>query len=153
MVTRARFAELRSKGGEKVILVRKETSPEDIIGMNAAAGILTARGGMTSHAAVVARGMGRCCIVGCGALDIDPAAGLMRIGDVTIREGDPITLDGGTGEVILGTAPTILPELGSAFQELMRWADRVRKLKVRTNADTPQDAEVARTNVTSLSSQ
>jgi pyruvate,orthophosphate dikinase len=140
----AAVAEARAKGGEKVILVRKETSPEDIVGMHASEGILTKHGGMTSHAAVVARGMGKCCVVGCGALDIDPVAGLARFGDVIVREGDAITLDGSTGEVILGAAPTVLPELGGAFKQLMQWADRFRKLRVRTNADTPQDASVAR---------
>ncbi len=140
----ADVAEARAKGGEKVILVRKETSPEDILGMHASEGVLTKHGGMTSHAAVVARGMGKCCVVGCDALDIDYEARLMRLGDVVVREGDAITLDGSRGEVILGSAPTVLPELGGAFDELMKWADRCRKLKVRTNADTPQDAYVAR---------
>ena len=137
-------AEVHAKAGEKVVLVRIETSPEDIHGMHAAEGILTARGGMTSHAAVVARGMGKCCVAGCGALQIDYAAGEMRAGGHLIRAGDLITLDGSSGEVMLGSVPTIMPELGGAFSELMRWADRFRKLKVRTNADTPQDAAVAR---------
>jgi len=140
----AQAAEARAKAGEKVILVRVETSPEDILGMNASEGILTARGGMTSHAAVVARGMGRCCVVGCSGFEIDIARRVMHIGDATVREGDALTLDGSTGEVILGRAPTVLPELGAAFSLLMKWADRFRKLKVRTNADTPQDAAVAR---------
>jgi pyruvate,orthophosphate dikinase len=139
----AESAEARSKAGEKVILVRAETSPEDILGMNASEGILTARGGMTSHAAVVARGMGKCCVVGCSDLNIDHAERRMRVGDTEICEGDAITLDGTRGEVILGSAPTVLPELGGAFTELMKWADRARKLKVRANADTPQDASVA----------
>src|SRR6056297_1017584 len=130
--------------GEDVILVRKETSPEDIEGMSKANGILTAKGGMTSHAAVVARGMGKCCVAGCGALAVDAARGEMRISDHVVREGDEITLDGSTGEVMLGRAPTVVPELGGAFSELMKWTDRFRVLKVRTNADTPQDAEVAR---------
>jgi pyruvate,orthophosphate dikinase len=140
----AESAEALAKAGEKVILVRAETSPEDIVGMNAAEGILTARGGMTSHAAVVARGMGKCCVVGCSSLQIDHALRVMRVGDTTVAEGDALTLDGSTGEVILGAAPTVLPELGEAFTRLMRWADGFRKLKVRTNADTPQDALVAR---------
>jgi pyruvate,orthophosphate dikinase len=140
----AETAESRAKAGDKVILVRMETSPEDIVGMNASEGILTATGGMTSHAAVVARGMGKCCVVGCGDLSIDPQRGVMRIGEHELREGDALTLDGASGDVILGSAPTVLPELGGAFDSLMRWADRYRKLKVRTNADTPGDASVAR---------
>jgi len=137
-------AEARAKAGEKVILVRIETSPEDIHGMHAAQGILTARGGMTSHAAVVARGMGKCCVAGCGALSIDYSGEAMRVGEHSVRAGDFITLDGSTGEVMLGEVPTVMPELGGAFSELMKWADRIRKVKVRTNADTPQDAAVAR---------
>jgi pyruvate,orthophosphate dikinase len=137
-------AEALAKEGEKVILVRVETSPEDIVGMKVAEGVLTARGGFTSHAALVARGMGRCCVVGCGALEIDEHLHTLRVGDVTLGEGDSISLDGNTGEVILGRAPTILPKLGSAFGDLMRWADRFRKLEVRTNADTPQEAALAR---------
>jgi pyruvate,orthophosphate dikinase len=144
VVFSADVAEARARAGEKVVLVRVETSPEDIHGMHAAQGILTARGGMTSHAAVVARGMGKCCISGCGALQIDAAAGEMRIDEHVIREGDPLTLDGGTGEVMLGRVPTVTPELGGTFAELMRWADRVRRLRVRTNADTPHDAKIAR---------
>ena len=137
-------AEARARTGEKVILVRVETSPEDIHGMHAAEGILTARGGMTSHAAVVARGMGKCCVSGCGALEIDYAARCMRIAEHVVRDGDPLTVDGSSGEVILGRVPTVTPELGGAFTELMGWADRVRRLRVRANADTPQDAKVAR---------
>jgi pyruvate, orthophosphate dikinase len=137
-------AEARAKAGEKVVLVRIETSPEDIHGMHAAQGILTARGGMTSHAAVVARGMGKCCVAGCGALRIDYAKREMRVEGTVVRAGDFITLDGSTGEVMLGAIPTVTPELGGAFAELMSWADRVRKVKVRTNADTPTDAKVAR---------
>jgi pyruvate,orthophosphate dikinase len=140
----AEQAELRAKGGAKVILVRTETSPEDIVGMHASEGVLTAKGGMTSHAAVVARGMGKCCVAGCGALAINYEQGVMRIGEHLVREGDPLTLDGSTGEVMLGLAPTVVPELGGAFTELMKWTDRMRTLKVRTNADTPEDAEVAR---------
>jgi pyruvate,orthophosphate dikinase len=137
-------AEARAKGGEKVILVRIETSPDDIHGMHAAQGVLTARGGMTSHAAVVARGMGKCCVAGCGELRIDYAAGELRVRGTTLRAGDVITLDGGTGEVMQGEVQTVTPELGGAFAELMRWADKIRKLAVRTNADTPADARVAR---------
>jgi pyruvate,orthophosphate dikinase len=144
VVFSAEHAEARAKGGAKVILVRTETSPEDIVGMNASQGILTAKGGMTSHAAVVARGMGKSCVAGCGVLAINYEKGEMRIGDIVVREGDPITLDGSTGEVMLGAARTVIPELGGAFSELMKWTDRYRALKVRTNADTPQDASVAR---------
>ncbi len=144
VVFSAEQAELRAKGGAKVILVRTETSPEDIVGMHAAEGILTAKGGMTSHAAVVARGMGKTCVAGCGALAINYEQGVMRIGDKLVREGDPLTIDGSTGEVMLGLAPTVIPELGGAFSELMKWTDRLRDLEVRTNADSPEDAEVAR---------
>ena len=136
--------EAKAKAGEKVILVRIETSPEDIHGMNAAEGILTARGGMTSHAAVVARGMGKCCVAGCGDLRIDYASGQMRIGERVIREGDAITLDGTRGEVMLGRVGTVTPALGGAFSDLMNWADRARTMQIRTNADTPQDAKVGR---------
>jgi pyruvate,orthophosphate dikinase len=137
-------AEARAKGGEKLILVRIETSPDDIHGMHAAQGILTARGGMTSHAAVVARGMGKCCVAGCGELRIDYATAEMRVRGVLLRAGDLITLDGSTGEVMQGEVATVTPALGGAFTELMRWADKLRKLQVRTNADTPEDARVAR---------
>lgn len=137
-------AEAKAKIGERVVLVRIETSPEDIHGMHAAQGILTARGGMTSHAAVVARGLGKCCVSGCGSLRIDYAKGEMRVGEYLLRAGDMLTLDGGTGEVILGAVPTVTPKLGAEFGELMRWADQVRKLGVRTNADTPSDAKTAR---------
>jgi pyruvate,orthophosphate dikinase len=129
-----------------VILVRVETSPEDIHGMHAARGILTARGGMTSHAAVVARGMGRPCVSGAGTLAIDAKAGkLFRVGGVArFREGDIITIDGGTGEVMFGAVPTVQPELSGDFGTLMEWADAVRRLKVRTNAETPLDCRTAR---------
>ena len=130
--------------GKRVILVRIETSPEDIEGMNVAQGILTARGGMTSHAAVVARSMGKCCVAGCGGLDIDYSADVLRVMNREIRRGDAITLDGSSGEVFAGTVPTITPELGADFVTFMRWADTFRRLKVRANADTPQDARVAR---------
>lgn len=129
---------------EKVILVRIETSPEDIHGMHAAQGILTARGGMTSHAAVVARGMGKPCVSGAGELRIDYAKKQLQAMGHTIKEGDIITINGGTGEVMLGEIPTVQPQLSSDFETLMGWADATRKLKVRTNAETPLDAEVAR---------
>ncbi|RIL06963.1 MAG: pyruvate, phosphate dikinase [Proteobacteria bacterium] len=137
-------AEAKAKAGEKVVLVRIETSPEDIHGMYAAEGILTARGGMTSHAAVVARGMGKCCVVGCGTLQISYDRGEIRVNDTLVRAGDVITIDGSSGEVILGEVATVTPELGGEFGELMRWADVSRQLEVRTNADTPHDAKVAR---------
>ncbi|MBL0767921.1 pyruvate, phosphate dikinase [Sphingopyxis sp. DHUNG17] len=130
--------------GEAVILVRVETSPEDIHGMHAAKGILTARGGMTSHAAVVARGMGRPCVSGAGGLSIDGAARVLRVAGRELKEGDVITLDGSTGEVMAGEVPTLQPELVGDFGTLMVWADKVRRMKVRTNAETPQDAQVAR---------
>jgi pyruvate,orthophosphate dikinase len=136
-------AEERAQKGEKVILVRLETSPEDISGMHAAQGILTARGGMTSHAAVVARGMGRPCVAGAGMLNIDEHARKARIGELVLGEGDIITLDGASGEVMLGEVPTIQPELTGDFGELMGWVDGVRRLKVRTNAETPLDAATA----------
>lgn len=129
---------------EKVILVRIETSPEDIHGMHAAQGILTARGGMTSHAAVVARGMGKPCVSGAGDLRVDYAKKELKAGNHTIKEGDIITINGGTGEVMLGLIATVQPQLSGDFNELMSWADETRKLKVRTNAETPLDAEVAR---------
>lgn len=137
-------AEKWANEGHKVVLVRVETSPEDIHGMHVSQGILTARGGMTSHAAVVARGMGTPAVCGVGDVKIDYAAKLFKVGDVTVREGDIITLDGSTGEVILGGVATKEPELVGDFGLLMGWADEVRKLRVRTNADTPHDAEVAR---------
>ncbi|MFA5352030.1 MAG: pyruvate, phosphate dikinase [Candidatus Gracilibacteria bacterium] len=137
-------AEKQGKAGKAVILVRKETSPEDIHGMNQAKGILTARGGMTSHAAVVARGMGKCCVAGAESIQVDSQKKQMKIGTKIIREGEVITLDGGTGEVILGKIATIEPKLDKDFAQLMKWADKYRKLKVRANADTPHDAAFAR---------
>jgi pyruvate,orthophosphate dikinase len=131
--------------GKKVILVRIETSPEDIAGMVASQGILTTRGGMTSHAAVVARGMGKCCVAGCGDISVDYRAKTMKVKGYVLKEGDVITLDGGTGEVFLGEVKTIEPELSGTFERLMKVADRVRRLRVRTNADTPKDAQTART--------
>ena len=137
-------AEARSKLGDAVILVRMETSPEDIHGMHAARGILTARGGMTSHAAVVARGMGRPCVSGAGSISIDLAARTMRVGNRVVAEGDRITLDGASGEVMLGEVATVEPELAGDFGLLMEWADKHRRLKVRTNAETPADCRTAR---------
>jgi len=130
--------------GEKVILVRQETSPEDISGMNVAQGILTARGGMTSHAAVVARGMGKCCVSGAEGVIVLEAGKMFKVGDLVVNEGDIITLDGGTGEVLMGQVPTMAPELSGYFAQIMKWADKYRKLGVRTNADTPKDARTAR---------
>ncbi|MBA4349179.1 MAG: pyruvate, phosphate dikinase [Thermodesulfovibrio sp.] len=138
-------AENAAANNEKVILVRTETSPEDIGGMAAAQGILTARGGMTSHAAVVGRGMGKCCVVGCGAIDIHEKEKYFTINDdIIVKEGDSITLNGTTGEVILGEAQLITPILKGDFQIIMKWADEFRKLRVRANVDTPKDARVAR---------
>jgi len=144
VVFNADDAETQAKKGEAVILVRIETSPEDIGGMHAAQGILTARGGMTSHAAVVARGMGKCCVAGCGEIQIDYAAKEFKVKGQTLHEGDFISLDGSLGAVYKGKVKTIEPELSSDFSKLMRWADEMRKLRVRANADTPTDASVAR---------
>ncbi|MCB2083743.1 MAG: pyruvate, phosphate dikinase, partial [Sphingomonadaceae bacterium] len=130
--------------GEKVILVRVETSPEDIHGMHAATGILTARGGMTSHAAVVARGMGRPCVSGASAVSIDMPSRSLRIGSRELKEGDTLTLDGANGQVMAGEVKTIEPELAGDFGTLMEWADRHRRMKVRTNAETPADCRMAR---------
>src|SRR5512144_2069780 len=129
--------------GRKVILVRIETSPEDIHGMHAAEGILTTRGGMTSHAAVVARGMGKPCVSGCGAIRVDYGRGTMAIGARTFKTGDVITIDGSLGQVLAGRMPMIEPKLSGEFGTLMGWADQVRKLGVRVNADTPEDARTA----------
>ncbi len=137
-------AEKRANAGDSVILIRVETSPEDIHGMHAARGILTARGGMTSHAAVVARGMGRPCVSGAGSLAINAREKLLRIGSREVREGDLVTIDGSTGEVMLGAVPTVQPELAGDFGTLMVWADAKRRLKVRTNAETPLDCRTAR---------
>ena len=131
------------KQGHPVILVRGETSPEDLIGMEAAQGILTAKGGMTSHAAVVARGMGKCCVAGCIDAKVSEKNKTLTIGSETFKEGDYITLDGSKGEVFKGKIPTIEPELSGAFAELMTWADNTRTLGIRTNADTPRDAAQA----------
>lgn len=143
VVFNADHAEDLAKKGEKVILVRIETSPEDIGGMYAAQGILTSRGGMTSHAAVVARGMGKCCVAGCSDIQIDYSKRQFRAGNVTVKEGDYISLDGSSGEVYLGKVSTVESTLSGDFGKLMRWADETRTLKVRTNADTPKDAQTA----------
>lgn len=137
-------AEAKAKEGEKVILCRVETSPEDIHGMHASAGILTARGGMTSHAAVVARGMGRPCVSGAGSLRIDRTKGEMTAAGRVIKEGDIVTIDGATGEVMVGLVKTLQPSLEGDFAILMGWADKYRRMRVRTNADTPADTAIAR---------
>ncbi len=137
-------AEAWAKRGEKVILVRDETSPEDIGGMHVAQGILTSRGGMTSHAAVVARGMGKCCVAGCGGAEIDAHRKMMSAGGRTFAEGDWISLDGSTGEVMAGKVPTAQAKLSKQFRRIMIWADEVRRLRVRANAETPHDSRVAR---------
>ena len=137
-------AESRAAKGEAVILVRIETSPEDIHGMHAARGVLTTRGGMTSHAAVVARGMGRPCVAGAGGISVDYGAQTLQAGNKLIRGGETITLDGSTGDVMAGAVPMIEPVLSGDFATLMEWADNVRRLGVRTNAETPLDAETAR---------
>ena len=143
IVFNADAAERQAAAGETVILCRVETSPEDIHGMHAARGILTTRGGMTSHAAVVARGMGRPCVAGAGELRIDYKTGTMRVRDVVLNEGDLVTLDGATGEVMAGEVPTIEPELSGDFAKIMDWADETRRLGVRANADTPEDCRIA----------
>jgi pyruvate,orthophosphate dikinase len=130
--------------GEKVILIRIETSPEDLKGMSASKGILTQRGGMTSHAAVVARGMGKCCVSGCGAIEINYSNKTMKIGDIVIKEGDYVSLDGSTGEVMRGEVKTIEAKLSGNFGTVMEWADQTKVLGIRTNADTPHDAKAAR---------
>jgi pyruvate,orthophosphate dikinase len=137
-------AEERGGSGESVILVRWETTPDDIHGMLAAAGILTAHGGMTSHAAVVARGMGKPCIAGCEELALDLDARTARLGEHDVAEGDTITIDGGTGSVIVGEVPLVPPRINEDFETILGWADELRRLKVRANADTPEDARKAR---------
>jgi len=134
---------MEAKADEKVILVRVETSPEDLIGMNAAEGILTSRGGITSHAAVVARGMGKCCVAGCGDIKIDEENETLSVSGITLKKGDYITLDGSTGEVYEGQLALQDPELSDNFAKIMEWADEIRSLKIRTNADTPHDAKNA----------
>jgi len=144
IVLTADEAEKRANQGEKVILVRVETSPEDIHGMHAAAGILTARGGMTSHAAVVARGMGRPCVSGASEVRIDFDAGIVYLGETQLQAGEIITIDGGAGEVYLGQVAMVQPNLSGAFETVMGWADEYRRMAVRANAETPNDARVAR---------
>ncbi|NBB70035.1 MAG: pyruvate, phosphate dikinase, partial [Alphaproteobacteria bacterium] len=136
-------AERRAAAGEDVILARTETSPDDIHGMHAAKGILTARGGMTSHAAVVARGMGKPCVCGAADLEVREREKMLRVGSVELGEGDVVTIDGGDGTVMSGRVPTIDPELGGDFKRLMEWADAARRLKVRTNSETPEDTRTA----------
>ncbi|KHK91315.1 pyruvate, phosphate dikinase [Novosphingobium malaysiense] len=144
IVLDADTAEKRAEMGEAVILVRVETSPEDIHGMHAAKGILTARGGMTSHAAVVARGMGRPCVSGASGLSIDMKTRTLKMGGRELKEGDILTLDGASGDIMAGEVPTIEPELAGDFATLMEWADKHRRMKVRTNAETPADCKMAR---------
>ncbi len=144
VVFTAEHAEEMAALNKKVILVRTETSPEDIGGMDAAQGILTVRGGMTSHAAVVARGMGKPCVAGCGAISIDMRRKIFTVNDIQIKEGDYISIDGATGRVILGKIGLVTPGFSDGLRTLLSWADDVRKMGVRTNADTPHDAEVAR---------
>ena len=144
IVLDADTAEERGKAGEAVVLVRWETTPDDIHGLIHAAGVLTAHGGMTSHAAVVARGMGKPCVAGCEDLSIDVAAGTLRIGTQDLRAGDVITIDGGSGRVILGSVPLVPPALDENFATILDWADGLRRLRVRANADTPEDAAKAR---------
>jgi len=144
IVLDADTAEERGKAGEPVILVRWETTPDDIHGLMHAAGVLTAHGGMTSHAAVVARGMGKPCVAGCEQLSIDVAAGTVRIGEHDLKAGDVLTIDGGSGRVIVGEVPLVPPAIDENFGTILGWADDVRRLRVRANADTPEDAAKAR---------
>lgn len=144
VVFEADVAEELGKKGEKVILVRWETTPDDIHGIVEAQGVLTSHGGMTSHAAVVARGMGKPCVVGAEEVKIDEEAKIFRVGNTVVKEGDVITIDGSTGNVMLGEVPVMKPELTGELDELLRWADEIRKIGVRTNADTPEDAKRAR---------
>lgn len=143
VVFSAEDAEKAAAKGESVILVRPETSPEDIGGMDAAEGILTARGGMTSHAAVVARGMGKCCIAGCTAVNIEEKKKSFWVDSTTVKEGDIITLNGTTGEVIVGEVPLVQPEMTGDFNTILKWADEIREMGIRANADTPADARAA----------
>jgi pyruvate,orthophosphate dikinase len=144
VVFSAKEAEEWAKKGEKVVLVRAETSPEDIGGMHVAVGILTSTGGMTSHAAVVARGMGKCCVVGCGAIKVNEREKFFRVNEHIVKEGDVITINGTTGEVILGPVTLIAPTFSKEFAEILEWADEIRKIGVKANADTPKDAKIAR---------
>jgi pyruvate,orthophosphate dikinase len=144
VVFNADLAEKMGNDGEKVLLVRMETTPDDIHGIVAAQGILTSRGGMTSHAAVVARGMGKPCVCGCEAIKLDYANGTFKAGEIVVKEGDVISVDGSSGQVMLGEVPMIDPELSDEFQALLQWADEIRTMGVRANADTPEDATKAR---------
>jgi pyruvate, orthophosphate dikinase len=144
IVLDADLAEARGREGEAVVLVRWETTPDDIHGLIHATGVLTAHGGMTSHAAVVARGMGKPCVAGCEALSIDLEARTVRLGDVELREGDHLTIDGGTGRVMIGAVPLVPPAIDANFETILGWADELRRLRVRANADTPEDAAKAR---------
>src|SRR5437588_7482436 len=144
IVLDADTAEQRGRAGESVILVRWETTPDDIHGLVQAAGVLTAHGGMTSHAAVVARGMGKPCVAGCEALSIDVDARTIMLAGETLREGDTLTIDGGTGSVIVGKVPLVAPEVNDDLETILEWGDEHRRLKVRANADTPEDAAKAR---------
>jgi pyruvate, orthophosphate dikinase len=144
IVLDADLAEERGRAGEDVLLVRWETTPDDIHGLVHARGVLTAHGGMTSHAAVVARGMGKPCVAGCDALSIDLDARTVRIGDAELREGDQLTIDGGTGRVIVGAVPLVPPAIDENFGTILDWADELRRMRVRANADTPEDAAKAR---------
>src|SRR5690606_34255297 len=134
----------RAHAGEQVLLVRKETSPEDVDGMHSAAGILTSTGGMTSHAAVVARGWGKCCVAGAGDIVIDEKARKITVGGKTFKHRDVLSIDGSTGEVFAGEMATVEPKLSGDFETVMKWADKYRKLGVRTNADSPEDSIRAR---------
>ncbi len=144
IVLDADLAEARGREGEDVVLVRWETTPDDIHGLIHARGVLTAHGGMTSHAAVVARGMGKPCVAGCEVLSIDLEARTLRLGDVELREGDHLTIDGGTGRVMVGAVPLVPPAIDANFETILGWADELRRLRVRANADTPEDAAKAR---------
>src|SRR5206468_895549 len=137
-------AEALAKQGHKVILIRPETSPEDFHGIVAAQAVLTARGGMTSHAAIVARGMGKTCVVGAHDIEVDPHGGRFRANGRVVKQGQVITVDGTSGRVLLGAAKVVEPKLGSHYAKLMAWADEHRQLRVRANADTPADAKRAR---------
>ena len=146
IVFNADEAEKRGEMCDKVILVRNETTPDDIHGIVTAQGVLTSRGGMTSHAAVVARGMGRCCVCGCEALKLDVEKGTMTVGDLVLKKDDIITIDGSNGNVILGEVPVIPPEIGDDFQQILDWCDEITRengLGVHANADNPRDARKA----------
>src|SRR3989442_1304886 len=144
IVLNADTAEQRGRAGERVILVRWETTPDDIHGLVQAAGILTAHGGMTSHAAVVARGMGKPCVAGCEALSIDIKKRTITLAGAELAEGDTLTIDGGTGSVIVGEVPLVPPQVNDDLETILQWGDEHRRLKVRANADTPEDAAKAR---------